>query len=92
MLNGPGGSELRTTGFGRPDAGDGDRMWNLAPLIPEAQRFTRGQLAIHQGSTRMNQRDSISGQPLHDESFAAKQADAELFLEGDVDAHAARGT
>jgi endonuclease/exonuclease/phosphatase family metal-dependent hydrolase len=41
ILNGPGGSEIGTVGFNRPDRGDGDRMWNLAPLIPEEQRFSR---------------------------------------------------
>lgn len=25
----------------RADLGDGDRLWNLAPLIPEAERFSR---------------------------------------------------
>ena len=41
LLQGPPGSEIGTPGFARPDGGDGQRMWNLAPLIPEAQRFTR---------------------------------------------------
>jgi endonuclease/exonuclease/phosphatase family metal-dependent hydrolase len=41
ILNGPPGSEIGTAGFGRPDRGDGDRMWNLAPLIPADRRFTR---------------------------------------------------
>jgi endonuclease/exonuclease/phosphatase family metal-dependent hydrolase len=41
LLQGPPGSELGTPGFARPDRNDGQRMWNLAPLIPEDQRFTR---------------------------------------------------
>jgi endonuclease/exonuclease/phosphatase family metal-dependent hydrolase len=41
ILNGPTGSEIGTAGFGHPDAGDGDRIWNLAPLIPEERRFSR---------------------------------------------------
>ena len=41
ILNGPPGSELGTEGFGRPDRGDGDRMWNTAALIPEPRRYTR---------------------------------------------------
>jgi endonuclease/exonuclease/phosphatase family metal-dependent hydrolase len=41
ILNGPPGSEIGTVGFARPDGGDGDRMWNLAPLISAEQRFTR---------------------------------------------------
>lgn len=30
-----------TGAFDRPDAGDGQQLWNLAPLIPEDQRFSR---------------------------------------------------
>ncbi len=41
LLQGPGGSEIGTVGALRPDAGDGDRLWNLAPLIPAAERFSR---------------------------------------------------
>jgi endonuclease/exonuclease/phosphatase family metal-dependent hydrolase len=41
ILNGPPGSEIGTDGFDQPDLRDGDRMWNLAPLIPEERRFTR---------------------------------------------------
>lgn len=41
ILNGPPGSEIGSTGFDQPDQGDGDRMWNLAPLIPEERRFSR---------------------------------------------------
>jgi hypothetical protein len=41
LLQGPPGSEIGTPGFARPDSKDGQRMWNLAPLIPEGQRFTR---------------------------------------------------
>src|SRR5919106_4730507 len=36
ILNGPPGSEIGTVGFDQPDLRDGDRLWNLAPLIPEA--------------------------------------------------------
>ena len=41
LLHGPPGSEIGTPGFDQPDQGDGQRLWNLAPLIPEAQRFSR---------------------------------------------------
>jgi endonuclease/exonuclease/phosphatase family metal-dependent hydrolase len=41
LLQGPPGSELETAGFGRPDQGDGQRMWNLALRIPAKQRFSR---------------------------------------------------
>jgi predicted extracellular nuclease len=41
ILNGPPGSEVGSAGFDQADAGDGDRMWNTAPLIPEERRFSR---------------------------------------------------
>ena len=41
ILNGPPGSEIATTGFDHPDKGDAQRLWNLAPRIPAAQRFSR---------------------------------------------------
>jgi endonuclease/exonuclease/phosphatase family metal-dependent hydrolase len=41
LLHGPSGSEIGTGGFDRPDTGDGQRLWNLAPLIPQKQRFSR---------------------------------------------------
>ena len=41
ILLGPPGSEIGTPGFERPDEGDGSRLWNLAPLIPEERRFSR---------------------------------------------------
>lgn len=54
IIAGPGGSDLPVgsdgevldpipgnCGFARPDAGDGERMWNLTALIPKAQRATR---------------------------------------------------
>jgi endonuclease/exonuclease/phosphatase family metal-dependent hydrolase len=41
IVHGPPGSELGTAGFERPDQGDGDRLWNLAPLIPPERAATR---------------------------------------------------
>jgi endonuclease/exonuclease/phosphatase family metal-dependent hydrolase len=41
ILYGPPGSEIGTPGERRPDLGDGWRLWNLAALIPEAERFSR---------------------------------------------------
>jgi len=41
LLHGPPGSEIGTGAFDHPDSGDGQRLWNLAPLIPEDQRFSR---------------------------------------------------
>ena len=41
ILLGPPGSEIGTPGFGRADAGDAQRLWNLESLIPAADRFSR---------------------------------------------------
>ena len=44
ILSGPPGSEIGTGGFAQPDRGDGQRLWNLAPLLaePAATRVYRG--------------------------------------------------
>jgi hypothetical protein len=41
ILYGPPGSEIGTDGFDQADRDDGQRLWNLAARIPEAQRFSR---------------------------------------------------
>lgn len=41
ILLGPPGSEIGTGGFDQPDQGDPQRLWNLAPLIPEEERYSR---------------------------------------------------
>lgn len=41
LLVGPPGSELGTRGFAIPDRGDAARLFNTAPQIPEARRFSR---------------------------------------------------
>jgi len=41
LLQGPPGSEIGTAGFDRPDKGNDNRLFNLAPLIPEARRYSR---------------------------------------------------
>jgi endonuclease/exonuclease/phosphatase family metal-dependent hydrolase len=35
IIQGPSGSEIGTNGFDRSDSGDGYRMWNLSPLLPD---------------------------------------------------------
>jgi endonuclease/exonuclease/phosphatase family metal-dependent hydrolase len=45
ILQGPGGSEIGTHGFNRPDQGDDTRLFNLAALIPADRRCSR----IHNG-------------------------------------------
>jgi endonuclease/exonuclease/phosphatase family metal-dependent hydrolase len=46
ILLGPPGSQLGTNGFGRPDQGDGNRLWNLAPEMPAGNPVT-GELAAN---------------------------------------------
>ncbi|KES04146.1 endonuclease [Streptomyces toyocaensis] len=41
LLLGPPGSEIGTPGYDRPDDGDAARLWDVAPLIPAAQRYSR---------------------------------------------------
>jgi endonuclease/exonuclease/phosphatase family metal-dependent hydrolase len=41
ILNGPPGSEIGTRGFNMPDKGDAARLFNLAPIIPAADRVSR---------------------------------------------------
>ena len=41
LLLGPPGSEIGTGGFDRPDQGDHQRLWNLAPLMPEGKNYSR---------------------------------------------------
>jgi endonuclease/exonuclease/phosphatase family metal-dependent hydrolase len=40
LLLGPPGSQLGTGGFSHPDAGDGNRLWNLAPKMPAGDPVT----------------------------------------------------
>ncbi|MCB0107590.1 MAG: endonuclease/exonuclease/phosphatase family protein [Caldilineaceae bacterium] len=55
IIQGPSGSEIGTGGFARDDQGDGFRMWNLAPLLPDingepaySRRYKgRGELIDH---------------------------------------------
>jgi endonuclease/exonuclease/phosphatase family metal-dependent hydrolase len=41
LLLGPPGSRIGTGGFDHPDQGDGMRLWNLAPLIPDGEGYSR---------------------------------------------------
>ncbi|WP_369245847.1 endonuclease/exonuclease/phosphatase family protein [Streptomyces sp. R41] len=41
ILLGPPGSEIGTPGYDRPDSGDAMRLWDVAPLIPADQRYSR---------------------------------------------------
>jgi len=41
ILLGPPGSEWGTSGYDRPDKGDGSRLWSLATRIEASQRYSR---------------------------------------------------
>jgi endonuclease/exonuclease/phosphatase family metal-dependent hydrolase len=41
ILCGPTGSEVGTPGFEIGDGGDAQRLWNLAPCLPDDERFSR---------------------------------------------------
>ncbi|MDQ1020397.1 endonuclease/exonuclease/phosphatase family protein [Streptomyces afghaniensis] len=41
ILLGPPGSEIGTPGYERADQGDATRLWDVAPLIPPGQRYSR---------------------------------------------------
>ncbi|MEU6337411.1 endonuclease/exonuclease/phosphatase family protein [Streptomyces cellulosae] len=41
MLLGPPGSEMGAPGYDRPDRGDAVRLWDVAPLIPASERYSR---------------------------------------------------
>ena len=52
VIKGPGGSEIDLSpgsGFGRPDSGDGYRMWNLAPLLRGGPDGTPPFTRVHKG-------------------------------------------
>jgi len=48
-LLGPPGSEIGTAGFNTPDQGDRQRLWNLAPLMPEGKNYSR----VNQGRNEL---------------------------------------
>ncbi len=62
LLLGPPGSEIGTPGFGRPDQGDQQRLWNLAPLMPEGKNYSR----INQGRQELIDHIMISAALLKD--------------------------
>jgi predicted extracellular nuclease len=74
ILLGPPGSEIGTGGYGVPDHGDAQRLWNLAPRIPAANRYSR----IYRGRPE-----------LIDHLFAS-HAITTLVEDGDIDFHGPR--
>lgn len=76
ILPGPPGSELGTSGFDRPDAGDRMRLFNLAPAIVEERRFSR----VHRG------RGELLDQILASEEFFPQEA-GRRRMPVEVDSH-----
>jgi endonuclease/exonuclease/phosphatase family metal-dependent hydrolase len=58
LLLGPPGSQLGTGGFDHPDAGDGNRLWNLAPEMPAGDPET-GQEAANWSRINNGQKELI---------------------------------
>lgn len=77
ILLGPPGSELDTAGFDRQDAGDAQRLFNLAPAIPEARRFSR----VYHG------RGELIDQILASQEFFPRGDDGHRKLPVEVDSH-----
>ncbi|MFC3576237.1 endonuclease/exonuclease/phosphatase family protein [Streptomyces yaanensis] len=48
ILLGPPGSEIGTRGYEHPDRGDAVRLWDVAPLIPADQRYSRVTAGRHE--------------------------------------------
>ena len=76
IFQGPDGSELDTLGFDRPDAGDGARLWNLAPRMAADRRFSR----IHRGQGELLDQIFVS------EEYFPREPDQERRLPLEVDA------
>lgn len=73
ILHGPGGSQLGTPGFEPPDRGDGMRLFNLAPAMPDGLDWSR----INQG------REELIDQILVSRRLAlALQSTAAIPLDG----------
>ncbi|MER6345647.1 endonuclease/exonuclease/phosphatase family protein [Streptomyces sp. NPDC001595] len=61
ILLGPPGSEIGTGGFDREDKGDAARLWNVAPLIPDDQRYSR----VHAGRPELIDHILLSHRLVH---------------------------
>lgn len=73
ILLGPGGSEIGTKGYETPDKGDATRLWNIAPLIPEKERYSR----VYQGRPELIDHILVS-KTLVDKVTAASAGSATL--------------
>lgn len=76
ILQGPGGSEIDTGGFNRPDKGDDARLFNLAPLIPEERRFSR----IYQGNKELIDHIFVSEEMLPGQPRSLPKVDSGVII------------
>lgn len=74
IVLGPGGSEIGTPGADQPDKGDGQRLWNLEPLMPEGQDWSR----VSRGSPELIDHLLVS------HSLLAKVRDARAVVPSDL--------
>ena len=56
-----------------------------------AQQFTRAQVTLVNRAARVQKRPAVTLQTFHDESLAAKQADADFLVERNAHTHAFGG-
>ncbi len=78
LLQGPPGSEIGTAGFDRPDSGDNTRLFNLAPLIPEARRYSR----TYRGNKELIDHILVTGGLLPSRPRRVPKVDAHVDLFG----------
>jgi endonuclease/exonuclease/phosphatase family metal-dependent hydrolase len=91
LLLGPPGSEIGTAGFERPDKGDHQRLWNLAPLMPEGRNYSR----IYEGRKELIDHILVSAalvRPLHSISVEALNAQQLPSIAADPDARRVQPT
>lgn len=93
ILLGPPGSELGTAGADRPDKGDASRLWNLAPRIPEKERFSRiyhgkGELIDHIMATQNLLTDTREVHMVHARPLPSVTDDAEARRDAPASDHA----
>jgi endonuclease/exonuclease/phosphatase family metal-dependent hydrolase len=62
LLLGPPGSEIGTGGFQLPDKGDGQRLWNLAALMPDGRDYSR----VNQGRKELIDHILVSAALVHE--------------------------
>lgn len=82
ILCGPPGSEIGTVGFSRPDAGDRQRLWNLAALIPEDDRYSR----VYRGRHELIDHIFVSAALVHDVTTVDAGPGASPSITDDPDA------